>query len=332
MKPTLLAPRQRVLTAAVLIFFGTLIVSHQSTVSAQAPTHSAPAQSSTQDQLAKQIEDLRAQVARLQAALDQQRQSTPSPAAPVPTQPQGGMRMDDMGKMEMGKMPQSGMPMGQSNMPQGSMGMGEMGRQKGCCMGMDMHRGEMGMPPDGMKMPAGMMMDDMGRMGSTQTGSGMSSGAMTPPTSAGTTPTSGGMNMAGRAATPAPNMARSMSSLPGVPGASHLYHIGSTGFFLDQPQLSLTPQQQSALNAIKERALLERGNTERRIEQGEQELWSLTAADQPDATKIQAKAREIEQARTNQRLSFIQAVGEATKVLTPEQHNRLLGSSGMPAK
>ena len=155
---------------------------------------------------------------------------------------------------------------------------------------------------------------------------------MTPPSSSGTTPSSGGMNMAGRAATPAPNMARSMSSLPGVPGASHLYHIGSTGFFLDQPQLSLTPQQQSALNAIKERALLERGNTERRIEQGEQELWSLTAADQPDATKIQAKAREIEQARTNQRLAFIQAVGEATKVLAPEQRSRLLGSSGMPAK
>ena len=135
----------------------------------------------------------------------------------------------------------------------------------------------------------------------------------------------------GAAPNPSGGAPRSMSSLPGVPGASHLYHIGSTGFFLDQP-ITLATDQQSALNKIKERALLERGNSERRIEQAEQELWTLTGADQPDAAKVQAKAREIEQLRTNQRLAFIQAVGEATKILTPEQNNQLLGMAGMPAK
>jgi Spy/CpxP family protein refolding chaperone len=123
-----------------------------------------------------------------------------------------------------------------------------------------------------------------------------------------------------------------MTSLPGVPGGSHLYHIGSSGFFLDQPRIALTSQQQAALNKIKERALLERGNAERGIEQAEQELWVLTGAERPDAGKVEAKAREIERLRTDQRLAFIQAVGEATKLLTPEQRSRLLGTASTPAK
>ena len=122
---------------------------------------------------------------------------------------------------------------------------------------------------------------------------------------------------------------RSMSSLPGMPGASHLYHIGSTGFFLDQPQITLTDQQQSTLNVIKERALLERSNADRRVEEAEQELWVLTGSDQPDSGRIQAKAREIEQIRTEQRLGFITAVGEATRVLTAEQRDQLLGTGSM---
>ena len=123
-----------------------------------------------------------------------------------------------------------------------------------------------------------------------------------------------------------------MSSLPGVPGASHLYHVGSTGFFLDQSQLTLSTDQKTSLNRIKEAALLERGNAERRIEQAEQELWTLTGADQPDAAKVEAKTREIEQLRANERLAFIRAVGEATKLLTPEQRNALLGTPSSPKK
>lgn len=214
------------------------------------------------------------------------------------------------------------MPKGEMGMKPGGMGKDSAGKPAG--MGM-MDKREMGMPPDGMKMPDDMMMSEMG-MGSMSGGAG----AAAPSGSAGM----GGMNMGGTSpaspATPPARMPRSMSSLPGVPGATHVYHVGSTGFFLDQPQLQLTTQQQAALNRIKERALLDRANAERRIEQGEQELWTLTGADQPDAAKIQVKLQEIEQFRTTQRIAFIRAVGEATKQLTPEQQNVLLGTTPSP--
>lgn len=309
----------RRLSIAAFVASGAILAAAPSIVHAQAPTAAAAphAQASSQDQqLAKQLEELRAQVARLQTALDQQRQSSPQPSAPaMGQQPSPGMPMREMEMDKMSRM-------------QGDMKMGAMEKEPGCCMGMDMHKGEMGMPPEGMKMPE-MMMDGMGRMGG-MSGSGANSGSMPAAPGGGMAP--GGMNMPGSTMKPAPNASRSMSSLPGVPGASHLYHIGATGFFLDHPHVTFTPQQQTALNTIKERALLERGSAERRIEQGEQELWSLTGADQPDAAKIQAKVREIEQLRTNQRLAFIQAIGEATKLLTPEQRTQLLGMAGMPAK
>jgi Spy/CpxP family protein refolding chaperone len=126
---------------------------------------------------------------------------------------------------------------------------------------------------------------------------------------------------------------RSMSNMaptarmPGFPGASHLYHVGATGFFLDHPQhIALSTEQQTALNRIKEKALLDRTNFDRRIEDAEQELWTLTAADTPDAAKIETKVRAIEKLRGDQRLAFIRAVGEAGKVLTSDQQAALLGT------
>ena len=117
-------------------------------------------------------------------------------------------------------------------------------------------------------------------------------------------PPSGGAPMpsGGSMPAPAPSMnsmsgsAASMtqSAVPGVPGASHLYHIGVTGFFLDHPQhITLTMDQQAGLNKAKERALLAKSAADRAVEQAEQALWLLTAADQPDATQIEAKIREI---------------------------------------
>ena len=123
------------------------------------------------------------------------------------------------------------------------------------------------------------------------------------------------------------------SQLPGFPGASHLYHIGSTGFFLDHPQhIALSIQQQSALNRLKEKALLDRANFNRRIQDSEQMLWTLTAADTPDASKIDSKVRSIEKLRGDQRLAFIRAVGEAGKVLTSNQRESLLGTMSSTAK
>lgn len=287
----------------VLTLSALLVATSVSLVGAQTSTHGSSGQAASQDQpLAKQLEELRAQVAKLQATLDQQRKAAPSPKASMPASSTSGMRMDDKDEMGMVKMPQSSMSMA------------------------PMEKGEMGMAPDGMKMSGCMncMMDDMSRMG------GMAGAANN--TGSDPMPGAGAMTMPRRNATGTASTPRSTSALPGVPGASHLYHIGSTGFFLDQPHITLTADQQNTLNKVKEKALLDRSNAERRIEQGEQELWTLTGADQPDAAKIEAKAREIEQVRTNQRLAFIQAVGDATKVLTAEQRNHLLGMGGMPAK
>ena len=325
----------------------------QTTVAASAPhAHSQAAGQATatsvQDQeLQKQIAELRAQVAKLQAALEQQQKQTPqtpTAAAPASTAQAPGRRM--MG--DKPAMPPGGMPMGEmGGMGSGGMGGGQKGAMSGGAMQkmqmmemmemMDMHKGEMGMPPEGMTMPDDMMsemgMGSMSGAAGTSSSSGMTMGGGSAGGASSGSGGRGGMSMgAGGTSAAAPaarssRPARSMSSLPGVPGASHVYHIGSTGFFLDQPQLNLTTQQQTALNRIKERALLERGNAERRIEQAEQELWTLTGADQPDAAKVQAKLQEIEQLRTNQRIGFIRAVGEATKQLTAEQQNALLGTT-----
>ena len=339
------SPRvRRTRLAAALTLAGVLSVpsSGSAQTSADAPhAHSQTAgqtgAAATQDQeLQKQIAELRAQVAKLQAALDQQQKSMPqTPTAGAPATP-----LQAPGRRMMGAMPPGGMRMGEMDgMGPGGMGAGQTGAMSGGAMGMmDMHKGEMGMPPDGLKMPEGMMMGEMG-MGSMSGGSGTPSsggmsmgGAAVGGASAGASGVSG-MPMGGggaNAASPgarASGAPRSVSSLPGMPGASHVYHIGSTGFFLDQTQLNLTTQQQTALNKIKERALLERGNAERRIEQAEQELWALTGADQPDAARIQVKLQEIEQLRTSQRIGFIRAVGEASKQLTSEQQNALLGTA-----
>ena len=123
------------------------------------------------------------------------------------------------------------------------------------------------------------------------------------------------------------------SAMPGFPGMSHLYHVGSTGFFLDHStHITLTPDQQMTLNSTKEKSLLDQAVSDRKIEVAEQELWQLTAAGSPDEARIEAKTREIEKLRGDQRLAFIRAVGEAAKVLTPEQQQVLLGTKPADAK
>lgn len=118
------------------------------------------------------------------------------------------------------------------------------------------------------------------------------------------------------------------SSLPGFPGASHLYHVGATGFFLDHPEhVTLSKEQEAALNRTREKSALEQATFDRRIEEAEQELWTLTAADSPELARIDAKVRAIEKLRADQRLAFIKAVGEAGKVLTQDQQKAVLGTS-----
>jgi len=157
----------------------------------------------------------------------------------------------------------------------------------------------------------GMMgMDDKAMGGAAQSGMGM-----------------GIMGMA-----PGAGTAMAMpSGLPGFPGASHLYHVGSTGFFLDYAdKLGLTIEQRSALNAIKQRALSTQATAQRKASEAEEALWTLTAGEQPDIAAIESKVREIEKLKSDQRLTFIRAVGDAGKVLTADQQRMVHGLMPMP--
>ena len=128
---------------------------------------------------------------------------------------------------------------------------------------------------------------------------------------------------AARSASPTPP-----SDLPGFPGASHVYHVGATGFFLDHSAaIKLTADQQTALNGIKEKSMADLGAAQRRIDQAEQQLWMLTASDRPDSMTLEMKVREIERLKGDQRIAFIRSVGEAARVLTDDQRAALLATS-----
>lgn len=173
------------------------------------------------------------------------------------------------------------------------------------------------------------MMDDMDKMGgaaASQPAAPMSStGAMSGGSS--------GMCCMGSMGK-APGMGGAMampSALPGFPGASHLYHVGASGFFVDYAEkIGLTVEQSTALNAIKQRSLIDQSAAQRKSEEAEQALWMLTAADQPDAAAVEAKVREIEKIKSDARFAFIRAVGEAANVLTAEQRKMVLGMVPMP--
>jgi len=256
--------------------------------------HQQATASKVDQPLADQVRQLRDKVAKLEAALSQKEGARPS--SPMGG---GGMGMGMVGHRGSsgGMTDQSGgMPM----MGDRGMGMGMMdemskgstgGGQSGDGMGMAGGGGGMSMTDDD-NMEMGMM--GMGAMGKVR---GM-----------------GGMQRA--------------SALPGFPGASHIYHIGATGFFLDHDQhIALAPKQRTALNQIKQKALLASAKARRAIDEAEQELWTLTGADKPPADEIQSKIAQIEKLRGDQRLAFIRAVGDAAKVLTEEQRRALLGTA-----
>lgn len=135
----------------------------------------------------------------------------------------------------------------------------------------------------------------------------------------------GGMSMMGRMK--GMGQMTVASALPGFPGASHIYHIGATSFFLDHPQhITLALDQKTKLNKIKEDALLKQATFDRSIEGAEQELWVLTSADKPDAAKIESKIGEIARLGVDKRIAFIRAVGQAANVLTDEQRKKLVGT------
>jgi Spy/CpxP family protein refolding chaperone len=257
--------------------------------------------------VAQQLSDAQMKATQLQGTLAQNApRATVSPAAAA--------------------MPGMGAP-GMSGAAPGAMKSGGMGDDKMMAM-----MGQMMGKMDKM-MP---MMEKMmgGGMGGKMGGGGMSGAGM--PAAA---PVSGGgmgmdmddkdemagmMGMSAMGGGAAAGM--SDSALPGFPGASHIYHIGATDFFLDHPQhIALTTEQQVGLNKIKDQALLAKSAADRAIEQAEQELAILTAADQPDLKKVEAKVRDIATLGTDERIAFIKAVGEAAKLLTADQRKSLTG-------
>jgi hypothetical protein len=272
--------------------------------------------------LAQQLSQLRAKVAQLEATLAQ----TTPPMAATPPMSMGmdKMKSGGMAGMSAGATPAPPMAgMSGAAAPAGGM-MGMMSQM----MGMMDKMMSMGGPPP--PMPSGGAMPSGGGMGMDMMK--MGGGAMPPAPGGGM---SGGlgmdqMEMAGMMGMgPMGSGAAGgmpQSALPGFPGSSHLYHIGATGFFLDHPQhIALTTQQQAGLNKAKEQAALAKSTADRAVEQAEQELWTLTAADQPDVTAIQAKITAIGKLTGDERLAFIRAVGDASKILTDDQRKSLTG-------
>jgi hypothetical protein len=287
--------------------------------------------------LAQQISQLKTRVAQLEASLTNHAASMPTApagaampgmtgAAPAASPPMS-MGMDKMKSgggmagMSAGATPPPPMAgMSGAAAPTNGM-MGMMGQMMGMMDKMMSMGGTPAPMPSGGAMPSGGGMGmDMMKMGG---------GTMPPAPAAGMS--GGGMGMMGMMDMDMMGMGGSsgsmtQSALPGFPGASHLYHVGATGFFLDHPQhIALTTDQQAALNKAKEQALLAKSTADRAVEQAEQALWTLTAADQPDAAKIEAKLREVEKLRADERLSFIRSVGDASKLLTDEQRKSLTG-------
>ena len=139
-----------------------------------------------------------------------------------------------------------------------------------------------------------------------------------------------GMMMMGKT----PDSSMEVSALPGFPGASHIYHIGASEFFLDHREhLGLTPDQQKKLNELKSNTLLKQNEFERQLERAEEQLWSLTSEAEPDAAQIESALAEIGVLTTEKRLDFIRSVGTAAEVLTTSQRALLRGesTSGEPA-
>ena len=257
--------------------------------------------------LATQLHILRKKVADLEATLKSQHQAR-----------YGANASDQSNAMPM-SMNDSTDPLLDSAKPDAvQMGDKKMGMMKGMG-GMSQNAG--GKPMSG---GMGMMADEMGGMKGMSGGSGgMGMGMMK------------GMGMMGRSSMSGMSSMSSMnmpSALPGFAGASHLYHIGETGFFLDHPQhIALNDDQQVQLNKIKEASLLSTATAERKIDEAEQELWTITAEGQPDITKIEAKAKEIAQLQVDNRIAFIQSVGKAAELLTDDQRDTLVGMAGSSA-
>ncbi len=284
--------------------------------------------------VADQMAELRGKMQRLETTLQQQSGSS-SGALPMGGQPGMGSgrkpmqgKMPGMSGMDAGNSPSAAAP--GAMQPTGDLdGMGGGASTSGEEMGMMSMRDKMmeKMMSKGGGDKMGMDKMEMGSMGGgLSSGGGMGMMDMDKMEMAKMMGRMGGMGGKGGSSMAMP------SALPGFPGASHLYHLGATGFFLDHPQhIALSTEQQMRLNQIKQQAALDKASASRSEEEAEQDLWTLTATDQPDNTQIEAKVAEIEKIKGDARLRFISAIGGAAQILTDDQRKSLTGFAPPPS-
>ncbi len=157
--------------------------------------------------------------------------------------------------------------------------------------------------------------------------------AMTAPSAPGSAPAAADSSMARLLGVP-PAPPSTSEPLP-AGTTPHLYHLGAVAFFLDHEELLLTAAQRTKLAATRETAVLGHATTQRKIDQAEQDLWSLTSADRPDANRVEAKLTEIARLSTQQRMDYIRAIGQAVAQLPEAQQKMLamapMGSAGAAA-
>ena len=269
-----------------------------------AGTHTAtpaPAAAKGDPALGQQLSQLQGKIAQLEAALAK---NAPAVAAMPPAGPKAGAGIPPAGPMagmaSPGKGAGAAPAPAMAGMSGGGMNMmGMMDKMMGMMdKMMSMGGGEMGM--DMMKMGGGSMPAAAPAAAMPAGGMEMNKMGMDKMKMAGMMGM-GAMSSGAGAAMP-------QSALPGFPGASHLYHLGATDFFLDhQAHIALTTEQTAALNKAKEQALLAKSTADRATAQAEQELWTLTASDQPDAAKIEIKIGEIGKLTGDERLAFIRS-------------------------
>ncbi|HIQ21499.1 MAG TPA: periplasmic heavy metal sensor [Planctomycetes bacterium] len=124
--------------------------------------------------------------------------------------------------------------------------------------------------------------------------------------------------------------AKPLSAFPDAPG---IEHVGASDFFLDQvSKIPLSPEQQAALERIRDEAMSEQVAFDAQIEKAEEQVGELTGSGHPGAAKMEAKVREIERLRADRRLAFIRAAGRAASILTDDQRKTLTEKSSRSAE
>ena len=114
-----------------------------------------------------------------------------------------------------------------------------------------------------------------------------------------------------------------------LPEGSHLLHLGVPRFFLNyQLRLQLTTDQISQLKDAREAALATWQAHQQDINALELQMWQQTGVPHPAMDEVEATILRIEQVRAAQRLAYVQAVLNASAILTADQREALVGVQG----